>query len=116
MNVWDVLHQLAVKQLLVFTHVYVADNLPTMYCSVVTGVYFATLPQLGKHEMTASKLGLQKNAIDCLCGVIPSVLLIFFAGGATTRCNVERSTSLLQRASRSPALMTMEPGWWIISE
>ena len=37
--------------------------------------------------------------------------LMAFAGGATTRWSVERRTSLLQRARRSPALMTIVPGY-----
>jgi hypothetical protein len=85
-----------------------------MYCSVVTVGYllgFDALVQVGKLSMTASKFGLQKNAIDCRAGVTPSVALIFCAGGATTRWRVERKTSLLQRARRSPALMTMVPGY-----
>jgi hypothetical protein len=59
-----------------------------MYCSVVSGGYLLgldALVQLGKLSMMASKLGLQKNAIDCRAGVMPSVALIFIAGGATTR-------------------------------
>lgn len=92
-------------------YVYVAESLPTIYCSVVTGSYLAFVPQFGRHEITASKFGLQKNAIDCRRGVIPSVSLTFFAGGATTRWSVDLRTSLLQRASRSPALITIEPGY-----
>lgn len=92
---------------------YVAASRPTMYASVVTGVYFGFCPgpeHVGRHEISASKFGLQKNAMDCRAGVIPSVSLTFFAGGATTRWSVERRTSLLQRASRSPAFTTIEPG------
>ena len=63
--------------------------------------------------MRAPWFGLQKNAIDCRCGVTASVSLIWRAGGATTRCSVERRTSLLQRASRSPALTTMVPGYGV---
>ena len=61
--------------------------------------------------MRAPWFGLQKNARDWRCGVTASVSLIWRAGGATTRCSVERRTSLLQRASRSPAFTTMVPGW-----
>lgn len=61
--------------------------------------------------MRAPWFGLQKNASDWRCGVTASVSLIWRAGGATTRCSVERRTSLLQRASRSPAFTTMVPGW-----
>lgn len=85
-----------------------------MYFSVVTGSYLAARSgpaQVGKQEISASKFGLQKNAMDCRAGVMASVSLIFFAGGATTRCSVERKTSLLQRARRSPALTTIEPGY-----
>ena len=85
-----------------------------MYSSVVTGGYLGLPPgttHVGKQEISAPWLGLQKNAIDWRAGVMPSVSLIAFAGGATTRWRVERSTSLLQRAKRSPALMTMVPGY-----
>jgi hypothetical protein len=85
-----------------------------MYCSVVIGGYLLgldVLVQLGKLSMIASKFGLQKNATDCRAGVMPSVSLIFIAGGATTRWRVERRTSLLQRAKRSPALTTIVPGY-----
>jgi hypothetical protein len=91
-------------------YVYVSASRLTIYASVVTGSYFFTVPQLGKHDISAVKLGLQKNAIDCLAGVITSVALTLTAGGATTRWSVLRRTSLLQRARRSPALMTMVPG------
>ena len=40
-----------------------------------------------------------------------SVSLIFFAGGATTRCKVERRTSLLHLDNKSPTLMTIVPGY-----
>ena len=46
---------------------YVSESLPTIYSSVVIGAYFASLPgrwQLGRHEIFAPPLGLQKNAID----------------------------------------------------
>ena len=87
-----------------------------MYCSVVTGAYRGSLPRVhvGRHSMRAPWFGLQKNAIDCRCGVTASVSLIWRAGGATTRCSVERRTSLLQRASRSPALITMVPGCEVV--
>ena len=67
-------------------------------------------PQFGRHSISASKFGLLKNAIDCLAGVMASVSLIACAGGATTRWRVDRKTSLLQRESRSPTLMTIVPG------
>lgn len=71
------------------------------------------LTQAGKDSMTASKFGLQKKAIDCRAGVMPSgisVLLIFEVEGATTRCKVDRRVSLLQRANKSPVLTTTVPG------
>ena len=59
-------------------------------------------------------MGLQKNAIDWRAGVKPSVGLMRCAGGgATTRCRVERRTSLDQRARRSPAFTTMVLGWMV---
>ena len=67
--------------------------------------------QVGRHEISAPWLGLQKYAMDWRPGVIASVSLIACAGGATTRWSVERRTSLLQRARRSPALMTIVPGY-----
>ena len=79
----------------------------------MTGGYFGLLPgtkHVGRHEISAPWFGLQKNAIDCRAGVTPSVSLIAFRGGATTRWSVERKTSLLQRASKSPALITIVPG------
>jgi len=48
-------------------HMYVSPNLRTIYASVVTGSYFWGFPgpkQWGKQEISASKLGLQKKAID----------------------------------------------------
>ena len=92
---------------------YVAFSRPTMYSSVVTGGYFGWLPgskHVGRQEISAPWLGLQKNAIDWRAGVMPSVSLIAFAGGATTLWSVERRTSLLQRARRSPAFTTIVPG------
>lgn len=73
-------------------------------------------PQFGRQDTSAEKLGLQKKAIDCRGGVSPSVSLIFSAAGATTRCSVERSISLLHRARRSPTLTTMVSGYiWKIT-
>lgn len=82
-----------------------------MYSSVVTGGYFG-LPQLGSPDILALKFGLQKKAMDWRAGVILSLSLSLVAGGATTRCSVERSTSLLQRAIRSPAFTTIVRGWY----
>lgn len=82
-----------------------------MYFSVFTGGYLASLPQLGRHEISVVKLGLQKYAIDWREGVTVSVSLNCFAGGATTRWSVDRRVSLLHRESRSPTLMTIVPGY-----
>jgi hypothetical protein len=85
-----------------------------MYSSAMTGEYFFSIPgpeQLGKQDISASKFGLQKKAMDWRAGAIPSVSGNCSAGGATTRCNVERRRSLLQRASRSPTFTTIVPGW-----
>lgn len=90
---------------------YVVVNRPTMYSSVVTGEYLGSLPQFGRHDISALKFGLQKNAMDCRAGVMTSISFNFSVGGATTRCKVDRRTSLLQRAKRSPALITIVPGW-----
>lgn len=68
-------------------------------------------PQFGRQDTSAEKLGLQKKAIDCRAGVSPAVSLIVLALGATTRCSVDRSTSLLHRARRSPTLTTMVSGY-----
>jgi hypothetical protein len=82
-----------------------------MYASVLIGGYFATVPQFGRHAISAEKLGLQKNAMDWRAGVIVSCELIGLAGGATTLCSVERRTSLLQRASRSATFTTIVSGY-----
>ena len=68
-------------------------------------------PQFGKQDISAEKLGLQKKAIDCRAGVSPPASLIILVVGATTRCSVDRSTSLLHRARRSPMLTTMVSGY-----
>lgn len=49
-----------------------------MYCSVVTGAYFAwpAFVHVGRHSMRAPWFGLQKNASDCRFGVTASVSLI----------------------------------------
>lgn len=82
-----------------------------MYVSVLIGGYFASLPQFGRHDTSALKFGLQKKAIDWRAGVMTSVSLIRLADGATTRCRVDRRTSLLQRANKSPTFTTIVPGY-----
>lgn len=50
-------------------------------------------PEARRTRKTAH--GLQKNAMDCLAGVLPVEGCL---GGATTLCNVDRRVSLLHRA------------------
>lgn len=93
-------------------HMYVSRNLRTIYSPAVTGSYFLGFPvpeQWGKHEISASELGLQKKAIDCRLGMTASKSFSR-DWGATTRWRVERKTSLLQRARRSETFTTIVPG------
>ena len=78
--------------------------------SLTAPYFFGLSPsskQVGKHSTNCPSFGLQKNAMEYRVGVMP---VASCAGGATTRCRVERTVSFDQRERRSPTFTTMVSG------